>query len=104
MDCRTDKVNELLYFKLGYTHTHTHKHTHTHTCVHAKSLQLSLTLNPWTVANQALLSMEFYRQEYWSGLPCSPPGCLRDPGIKPTSLMSPALRVRFFTHGDIWEA
>ena len=30
-------------------------------------------------------------QEYWSGLPCPPPGALPDPGIKPTSLMSPAL-------------
>ena len=37
------------------------------------------------------LSMEFSRQEYWSGLPCSPPGDLLDPGIKPTSLNSPAL-------------
>ena len=34
MDCEMDKVFELLYFKLGYTHTH----THTHTCLHAKSL------------------------------------------------------------------
>ena len=34
MDCRTDKVNELLYFKLGYTHTHTHTHTHKHTHTH----------------------------------------------------------------------
>ena len=34
MDCEIDKVLELLYFKIGYTHTH----THTHTCLHAKSL------------------------------------------------------------------
>ena len=38
---------------------------------------------PWTVAHQAPLSMEFSRQEYWSGLPCSSPGDLTDPGIKP---------------------
>ena len=37
------------------------------------------------------LSMEFSRQEYWSGLPCSPPGDLLDPGIEPTSLNFPAL-------------
>ena len=43
------------------------------------------------------LSMGFSRQEYWSGLPCSPPGDLADPGIEPTSLMSPALAGRFFT-------
>ena len=33
----------------------------------------------------------FSRQEYWSGLPCLPPGDLPDPGIEPTSPMSPAL-------------
>jgi len=37
--------------------------------------------------------MEFSRQEYWSGLPFSPPGDLTNPGIKPTSLTSPALQV-----------
>ena len=40
----------------------------------------------WTVAHQALLSMGFSRQEYWSRLPCPPPGALPDPGIKPASL------------------
>ena len=38
---------------------------------------------PWTVARQAPLSMEFSRQEYWSGLPFPSPGDLPDPGIKP---------------------
>ena len=33
----------------------------------------------WTEALQAPLSMGFSRQEYWSGLPCPPPGDLRDP-------------------------
>ena len=41
--------------------------------------------------------MEFPRQEYWSGLPFSPPGNLPDPGIKPTSLESPTLAGGFFT-------
>ena len=45
----------------------------------------------WTVVHQAPLSMKFSRQEYWSGLPCPPPGDLSDPGIEPVSLMSPAL-------------
>ena len=40
---------------------------------------------PWTVAHQAPLSMEFSRQEYWSGLPFPSPGDLPDPGIKPSS-------------------
>ena len=51
----------------------------------------------WTVAHQVPLSMGFSRQEYWSGLPCPPPGDLPDPGIEPTSLMFPALAGRFFT-------
>ena len=53
---------------------------------------------PWTVARQALLSMGFPRQEYWSGLPFHPPGDLLDPGIKPTSHESPVLEGKFFTH------
>ena len=44
--------------------------------------------------------MGFSRHEYWSGLPCSPPGDLPDPGIEPKSLMSPALAGGFLT---IWE-
>ena len=43
---------------------------------------------PWSVAHQAPLSMEFSRQEYWSGLPCPPPRDLPDPGIKPVSSAS----------------
>ena len=48
----------------------------------------SVTL--WTVAHQHRLSMEFYRQESWSGLPFPSPGDLPNPGIEP---MSPALQV-----------
>ena len=51
---------------------------------------VSDSATPGTVARQAPLSMEFSRQEYWSGLPCPPPGDLPNPGIKP---MSPALQV-----------
>ena len=40
---------------------------------------------PWTVAHQSPLSMEFSRQEYWSGLPFLSPGDLPDPGIKSAS-------------------
>ena len=36
--------------------------------------------SPWTIAHQAPLSMEFSRQEYWSGLPFPSPGDLPDPG------------------------
>ena len=45
-----------------------------------------LFANPWTVAHQAPPSMEFTRQEYWSGLPSHSPGDLPDPGIEPRSL------------------
>ena len=51
-------------------------------CVCALSL-VQLFATPWTVARQAILSMEFSRQEYWRGLPCPPPGA--------------ALAGRFFT-------
>ena len=44
-----------------------------------------------------ILSMGYSRQEYWSGLPCLPPGDLPDSGIKPMSLTSPALAGKFFT-------
>ena len=58
-------------------------------------------MTTWTVANQTPLSMGFSRQEYWSGLPCSPPGDLSIPGIEPGSLMSPALAGGFFTTSAI---
>ena len=45
----------------------------------------------WTIACQALLSLRFSRQDYWSGLPCPPPKDLPDPGIEPASSKSPAL-------------
>ena len=43
-------------------------------------------------------------QKYWSGVPFPPPGYLPHPGIKPTSLMSPALASSFFTTSATWEA
>ena len=50
---------------------------------------------PGTMACQAPLSVGFSRQEYWSGLPIPNPEVLPDPGIKPESLVLPALRDRF---------
>ena len=55
------------------------------------------TLWSQRLACQDPLSVEFARQEYWSGLPCPPPGDPPDPGIKPASFMSPALAAGFFT-------
>ena len=62
-------------------------------CVLVVQSFLTLWL-PWTVAHQAPLSMGFSRQEYWSGLPCPPPGDLLDPGMEPASLVSPAVADR----------
>ena len=56
------------------------------------------------IAHQAPLSMEFSRQEYWSGFPCPPPGDFPDPGIELMSLKSPALASRFFTTSATREA
>ena len=44
---------------------------------------LSDSVTLWTAAHQAPLSMGFSRQEYWSGLPCPPPGHLLNPGMEP---------------------
>ena len=65
---------------------------------------VGLFVTPGTVAHQAPLSMGFSRQEYWSGLPGPFPGDLPDPGIEPTSLVSPALAGGFFTTSTTWEA
>ena len=66
--------------------------------------RVSLLATLWTVPCQAPLSMRFSRQVDWSGLPCPPPEDLPDPGIKPASLLSPALAGRLFTTGATWEA
>ena len=58
---------------------------------------------PWAVACQTPLSMEFPRQEYWSGVPFPSLGDLPDPEIEPTSLASRALASGFFITNAIWE-
>ena len=74
---------------------------HTAVCLSLSCVQLLVT--PRTIARQAPLSMEFSRQDHWSGLPFSPPTDLPDPGIEPTSLVSPELAGRFFTTSATWE-
>ena len=59
--------------------------------------RVRLFATAWSVARQALLSMGFIRQEYWSGLPCPPPGDLPNPGVEPESPVSPALAGGLFT-------
>ena len=54
-------------------------------CILSHFSRVWLFVTPWMMAHQAPLSMRFSGQEYWSGLPCLPPGDLPDPGIKPWS-------------------
>ena len=72
-------------------------------CECAKLLQSCLTLcslmdHSWGSSIHGIL-----QARYWSGLTCSPPGDLPDPGIHTVSLMSPALSGRFFSTSDTWE-
>ena len=60
-----------------------------HTCMLS---HFSYEVNLWTVASQALLSMGFSRQEYWSELSCPPQGDLPNSEIEPLSPASPAFQ------------
>ena len=74
-------------------------------CVSAHLLSHAhLFATPWTVDRQAPLSMGFSRQEHCSELPIPPPRDLPDPGIEPSSRISPALAGGFFTTSATWEA
>ena len=75
-----------------------------HVCVLSRFAPVQFLATPWTVAHEAVLSIAFSGQEYWSGLPFPSPGNLPDPGIKPVSVMSPVLAGGFFTTGATWEA
>ena len=73
-------------------------------CMHACSIAsvMSNSLRPH--GHQAPSSIGFTREGYWSESPCPPPGDLPDPGIKPTSLMLPAMAGGFFIIRVTWEA
>ena len=58
----------------------------------------------WTEVHQAPLSVGFFREEYWSGLPCRSAGDLPGLGTELVSLMSPALTGGLFTTSATWEA
>ena len=62
---------------------------HMHVCVCESLSHAQLYVTPWTVAHQAPLFMGFFKQEYWSGLPCPPPG---DPPDSEIESRSPALQ------------
>ena len=75
-----------------------------HEWVLSRFSHVQLFETPWTVTLQVPLSMGFSTQEYWSGLPCPPPGNLPDPGTEPLSLIFSALADRSLTISIIWEA
>ena len=54
--------------------------------------RVRLFATAWTIARQATLSMGFFRQGYWSGLPFPPPGDVPHPGTEPATPVSPALQ------------
>ena len=86
-----------------YTYIHIYKYVCKFMCMHAPSLShFQLFATPRTVAHQAPLSIAFFRQEHWNGLPFPSPD-LPDPGIKPASPASPALVNGFFTTSATWE-
>ena len=58
----------------------------------SRFIHVRLFVTPWSIAHQALLSVQFTMQEYWGGFPLPSSGDLPDKGIKPSSLVSPALR------------
>ena len=78
-------LSSIFFSSSPFTNMHMHVRVLSH-------IRLFATL--WTEACQAPLSMGFSRQEYWSGLPCPPPGDLPNTGIK---LVSPALAGGFLT-------
>ena len=67
-----------------------------HVCLLSSFRHVQFFVILWIVARQAPLSMGFSRQDYWSGLPCPPPGDLPDLGIKPRYPACPALAGRPF--------
>ena len=74
-----------------------------HACMLNRFSHVQLFATLRTVNRQAPLSMGFFRQEYWSGLPCPPPGDHPDSGIEPMSLVSPALPGGFSITSATWE-
>ena len=84
LDTILDLLQHILFFYYG---------RYRNACTHAQSLScVPHFATLWTVTRLAPLSVGFSRQEYWSGLPCPPPGDLLDPRIKPVSPVSPALQ------------
>ena len=83
---------------LEATHSQGHRHS---TCACSVTYD---SVTPQTVAHQAPLSIGFPRREYWSELPCPPPGDLPIPEVKPGSSASPAFGRQSLYQWVTWEA
>ena len=113
---RSNLNTELLWMNHRYINVHwifVHMHILNYICIcvhmcnmHIRAVAVCMFgpwviadsfVTPWTIAPQALLSMGFFRQEYWSGLAFPSPGDLPDPRIKPTSPAFFGRRNFFFT-------
>ena len=71
------------YYHIVYIDMHIYLLSYMHPCLPAKLLRPTWPFaTPWTIAHQAPLSIEFSRQEYWTGLPCTPPRDLPNSGIE----------------------
>ena len=104
-------VNWCSHYEKQYGRSSKNKQTHKQTknrstmyvCV-LSHFSHPILCNPMHCSPPGFSALGFSRQKCWNGLPCPPPGNLPDPGIKPMSLMSPALTGRFFTTSASWEA
>ena len=90
------RLKSMLSQRAGHNWATEHMCTHTFSSVQLLS-RVRLFVTPSTVARQAPLSMEFSRQEYWSGLPFPSPGDIPNSGIERVFLACSALAGRFFT-------
>ena len=91
-------------FRAGKFSKKKHYKANKSACVLSHVSRVRLFVTSWSIARQAPPSMGLSRQEYWSGMPCPPPGGLPDPGIEPRSPLPPASAGGFFTTSATWEA
>ena len=92
-------LSQIFFFLAPGNYVYVYTHSYLTLCDSMNCSQTGSSVHGVYCSSLAPLQMEFSRQEYWSGLPFPTPGDLPDPGIKPTSPVSPALAGRFLTTG-----
>ena len=83
---------------------HKHKHLFMYACVLGCFSHVQLFVTPQSVACKAPLSMGFFRQEYWTGLPCPPPGECSPPRDRACISCVSCHAGGFFTTSKTWKA